>query len=256
MLQTRVIPVLLLKNRGLVKTIKFQSPRYVGDPINAVRIFNEKEVDELIFLDIEATSQNREPDYELVGQIAREAFMPLCYGGGVKTLDQVKKLFSIGIEKVVLNSAAFENPNLVTQIANFSGAQSVAVSLDIRRDMFGKYSVWRQNGKHNTKLGLVEAATQMQERGAGEIFINSIDRDGTRSGYELKAIQQVAAAVKIPVIACGGAGTMQHFLEAKQNGASALAAGSMFVFHGKHQAVLITYPRYEDIRATLEGAKT
>jgi imidazole glycerol-phosphate synthase subunit HisF len=245
MLKTRVIPSLLLRNGGLVKTVKFKDPTYVGDPINAVRIFNDKEVDELVFLDIAATPAGRGPNFELLTDIAGEAFMPFGYGGGITTIEQVKRLFALGIEKVVLNSAAHADPDLVSKAAELAGSSSVVASLDVRRSLFGKYSVYSRCGQHDTKRDPVEYARQAQQRGAGEILLNSIDRDGTQSGYDLQLISMVARAVTIPVVAVGGAGEIAHFRQAVDHGASAVAAGSLFVFHGKHRAVLITYPDYQ-----------
>lgn len=251
MLRTRVIPCLLLRGDGLVKTVKFGEPKYVGDPINAVRIFNDKEVDELVFLDIMATRENREPNYELVRSIASEAFMPLGYGGGVTTVEQVNKLYAIGVEKVIINSAAVENPGLISEAAKVGGSQSVVVSIDAKQGLFGRYTVMTRGGSVNTKTNPVDAARRAEEAGAGEILLTSIDRDGTQSGYDLDLIETVTTAVSIPVVACGGAGRVEHFREAVDRGASALAAGSLFVFHGKHRAVLITYPAYERLQEVL-----
>jgi cyclase len=248
MLQARVIPTLLLRNGGLVKTTQFKDPRYVGDPINAVRIFNDKEVDELIFLDIGATPTATDPNFDLLADIASEAFMPFGYGGGITTLDQVKRLVALGIEKVVLNTAAAENPRLVEQAVRVAGSSSVVVSIDVRRSFLGKYGVAVRGGQVATGREPVEYARAMEQLGAGELLLQSIDREGTQSGYELELIQRVAAAVTVPVVASGGAGSMQHFRQAVEAGASAAAAGSYFVFHGKHRAVLITYPAYNELR--------
>ena len=247
MLKTRVIPCLLLRNGGLVKTVRFKEAKYVGDPINAVRIFNEKEVDELVFLDISATPAGREPNFELLTSIASEAFMPFGYGGGVTRLDHIKQLFALGVEKVVLNTAAESNPELVSQAASLAGSSSVVVSIDVRRNWRGRYTVYTRAGQHDTKQEPVEFARDMERRGAGEILLNSIDRDGTFSGYELPLISAVARSVGIPVVAVGGAGDPEHFREAVMHGASAVSAGSLFVFHGRHKAVLITYPDYRDL---------
>jgi imidazole glycerol-phosphate synthase subunit HisF len=247
MLKTRVIPCLLLRNGGLVKTVRFKDPTYVGDPINAVRIFNEKEVDELVFLDIGATAAGKGPGFELLNDIASEAFMPFGYGGGISKADQIRRLFALGVEKIVLNTAAEARPELVSEAAALAGSSSVVVSIDVKRSWLGKYSVHTLGGKQDTKRDPVEFAREMQERGAGEILLNSIDRDGTFSGYDLQLIAAVSRAVDIPVVAVGGAGEVRHFREAVDHGASAVSAGSLFVFHGKHKAVLITYPDYTDL---------
>ena len=248
MLQPRVIPTLLLRNGGLVKTIKFTHARYVGDPINAVRIFNDKEVNELVFLDIGATAAGRGPNFDLLANIASEAFMPFGYGGGITSLDQVKRLVALGIEKVVLNTSAAQNPRLVEQAVSVAGSSSVVVSIDVRRSLLGKYGVVVRGGQLATGREPVEYARAMQQLGAGELLLQSVEREGTLTGYDLELIQLVAEAVTVPVVASGGAGSMQHFRQAVRAGASAAAAGSLFVFHGKHRAVLITYPEYNELR--------
>lgn len=247
MLNARVIPCLLLRNGGLVKTVGFECARYVGDPINAVRIFNEKEVDELVFLDIEATPTGSGPNFELLADIASEAFMPFAYGGGINTLDQVKRLFALGIEKVVINTAAERTPRLVSDVARIAGSSSVVASVDVRRSWRGQYSVWVSGGREDCKRDPVTKAQELERLGAGEILLNSINRDGTQSGYDLELIRRVCEAVKIPVVAAGSAGSLRHLREAVDHGASAVAAGSFFVFHGKHKAVLITYPERKDL---------
>lgn len=247
MLTTRVIPCLLLQGSGLVKTVKFTNPRYVGDPINAVRIFNEKEVDELVFLDITATREGREPNFDLVRVIAGETFMPFGYGGGISNLDHIKRLFSLGVEKVILNSAPAANTDLVTEAAALAGSQSIVVSIDAKQNIWGKYIVYTHGGTVATKQDPVSYARQMERAGAGEILLNAIERDGTMSGYDLDLIRMVSESVGVPVVAVGGAGELHHFREAVDYGASAVAAGSMFVFHGKRRAVLITYPEYQKL---------
>jgi cyclase len=247
MLNVRVIPCLLLRNGGLVKTIGFESPRYVGDPINAVRIFNDKEVDELVFLDIEATPGNQGPNYDLLADIASEAFMPFAYGGGVTSLEQARRLFSLGIEKVVINTAAVRVPQLIGEVAAAAGNSSVVASIDVRRNWRGQYSVWIGGARQDTRRDPVAWAKQLESEGAGEILLTSINRDGSQSGYDLELIRRVSEAVGIPVVAAGGAGELTHFREAVDHGASAVAAGSMFVFQGKHRAVLITYPPRPDL---------
>lgn len=248
MLKTRVIPCLLLKNNGLVKTVKFKDPTYVGDPINAVKIFNDKEVDELVFLDITATPDNRRPQMKLISQIASECFMPLGYGGGIRSIDDIREILNLGVEKVIINSYAAENPAFIREASELFGSQSIVVSIDVKKNFFGKYEVCIRSGENRTKMHPVDFAAKMQEMGAGEIFLNSIDRDGMMKGFDLELIKIVSEAVSIPVIACGGAATTSHFAEAvKSSGASAVAAGSMFVFHGKFRAVLINYPSYREL---------
>jgi len=253
MLRTRVIPCLLLKGQGLVKTIKFKDPKYVGDPINAVKIFNDKEVDELIFLDITATLEKRNPNFKVIQDIASEAFMPLGYGGGIRDIDDIKKILNLGVEKVIINSFAVENPFFIRKAADIVGSQSVVVSIDVRKNFWGKYEIFIHSGKKNTKLDPLTYAQQVQSMGAGELFINSIDMDGTMLGYDVGLIRKITEAVDIPVIACGGAGRLNDFNRAvKSGGASAVAAGSMFVFQGKHRAVLISYPEIEMLKGVLD----
>jgi len=249
--QPRVIPCLLLRNKGLVKTVKFKNPTYLGDPINAVKIFNDKEVDELVFLDITATAEGRKPPFDYLAEIASECFMPLGYGGGVRDIADVKRIIGVGVEKIIINSYAVENPLFVRQAADLTGSSSVVVSLDVRKNWLGKHQVYTRGGMKNTSLDPVKLAVQMATIGAGEILLNSIDHDGAMQGYDLDLIKQVAEAVDIPVIACGGAGCMSDFAKAIQVGkASAVAAGSMFVFQGKHRAVLISYPTQQELQQT------
>ncbi|MDP1861327.1 MAG: AglZ/HisF2 family acetamidino modification protein [Gemmatimonadaceae bacterium] len=248
-MKPRVIPTLLLSNDGLVKTVKFREPRYIGDPINAVRIFNEKEVDEMAFLDISATPAGRGPNFDLLTRIASEAFMPFGYGGGITSLDEIRRLFSLGVEKVIINSAAASNPALISEAAQIAGSSSIVVSVDARRKLLGGYGAFTGSGAKAVGKTPVALAKEMQERGAGEILLTSIDREGTMSGYDLDLVRQVTASVDIPVIVSGGAGVLQHFREAVDQGASAVAAGSMFVYHGRLKAVLITYPDYNTLDA-------
>jgi cyclase len=251
-IRPRVIPALLLKGQGLVKTVKFKDPRYLGDPINIVRIFNDKEVDELIFLDITATNEARRPPFELLGKITSECFMPLGYGGGIHSMDDIKTLLGLGIEKVIMNTQAVENPAFITEVAEYAGSQAVVVSMDVKKGFLGKYEVVTHSGKVGTGLDPIQHALEMEKRGAGELFVNSIERDGTMQGYDLDLIRRVADAVQVPVIACGGAGNTRHLAEAiRQGGASAAAAGSMFVFQGPLRGVLISYPSQEELRQAL-----
>ncbi|WP_430404655.1 AglZ/HisF2 family acetamidino modification protein [Fluviicola sp.] len=245
----RVIPVLLLKNAGLVKTVQFKDPKYVGDPLNAVRIFNEKEVDELIFLDILSTPELRPIPLEFLKEVAEECFMPLAYGGGIKTLEDIRAILKIGIEKVIINSQLYKDLDFLREAVNQFGSSTIAVSLDVKKNFWGKYELFSEGGKTNTKKDPIEFAKELDNIGVGEIMINSIDRDGTMKGYDLDLITKMCAAVQIPVIACGGAATIDDFDKAiNQAGASAVAAGSMFVFHGKHRAVLITYPEQSELK--------
>jgi len=250
-LKARVIPCLLLRNGGLVKTVKFENPKYIGDPINAVRIFNDKEVDELAFLDISATPTGTQPNFDLIADIASEAFMPFAYGGGITTLEQIKRLFATGVEKVILNSAASHDPSLISRAAEHAGSQSVVVSIDVRKSWLRKHSVLTRCGTVDLKINPVDYAKKAEAAGAGEILLTSVDRDGTMSGYDLELVEAVARAVSIPVIASGGAGSLEDFHSAIASGASAVAAGSLFVFHGRHRAVLITYPEYGELEKVL-----
>ncbi len=244
----RIIPCLLIQERGLVKTVKFSKPRYLGDPINAVRIFNGKGVDELCVLDINVSVQNNEPDFEYLKDIATEAFMPLSYGGGITKLSEAERLFFIGYEKIILNNSFVHNPNLVKDISNYSGSQSVVVSLDVKKDLLGRYVVYTKNGKENTNMDPVSLAKKAEEYGAGEILLNSINRDGTMQGYDIKLVKEITDSVNIPVIACGGAKDINDFSDVIENGgAHAAAAGSLFVYYGSKKAVLINYPIEEDL---------
>lgn len=244
MLLPRIIPCLLVKEKGLVKTIKFQDPKYVGDPINAVKIFNEKEVDELIVVDIDASTENREPDYNMIEHLAEECRMPLCYGGGVKSVEQVKRIIGLGVEKVAINSAAVENPELVRAAAERVGNQSVVVVLDVKKHLIGtKYDVLIHNGKKKTGKDPVLLAMQMESLGAGEIVINSIDNDGVMKGYDLALVEKIRESINVPLTVLGGAGSLQDIGKLiKKFGAIGCAAGSLFVFKGVYRAVLINYP--------------
>jgi cyclase len=242
MIATRIIPCLLLRGNGLVKTIKFKDPTYIGDPINAVRIFSEKEVDEIVILDIDASRKNLEPNYELIAEIAGECFMPMAYGGGVRTLEQVRRLVRCGVEKIVINSAATESTKLITEAAQVFGSQAIVAAVDVKRTIFNSFRVAAKSATIDTKLKLEAHLANLVAAGAGEIFINSVDRDGTMAGFDLDLIQLVSKNVKVPVVACGGAGNIEHLREARIAGATAVSAGSMFIFHGKHKAVLISYP--------------
>jgi len=250
----RIIPCLLLDGGRLIKTVRFKKPKYIGDPFNAVRILNEKEVDELVFLDIGARRTGRVPDIDMIRRIASECFMPLAYGGGIRTLEQIRAVLGCGAEKVVINTAAIETPALIEQSAREFGSQSVVVSIDVKRTLFGGARV--MNGRSHKLLSIEPAshAREMVRRGAGEIFLNDVDRDGTRAGYDLDLIRTISTAVDVPTIACGGAGTVADLGAAIAAGASAAAAGSLFTLFGKHRAVLITYPERAGLRQALRNA--
>ena len=248
MLETRVIPCLLLRGWGLVKTVRFRNPVYVGDPINTVRIFNELEVDELIFLDITATPEKTALPYRIIEEIAAECFMPFTYGGGIRSIEDVKRIFSLGVEKIALNTYAVENPKFVNDIAEKFGSQSIVVSIDVRRTITGKYRVYSESGRKNTGTDPVALAKKMEQAGAGEILITSIDRDGTFSGFDTELIEKVSSVVNIPVIVCGGAGSIADFKKAIDAGASAVAAGSMMVYQGKNKAVLVNFPGQSELK--------
>ena len=252
MIRTRVIPCLLLRGSGLVKTVKFKAPTYLGDPINIVRIFNDKEVDEIVFLDITATAERRPPSMDLLRNITSECFIPLCYGGGVRTIEAMRALYTMGVEKVALNTAAVEMPDLVERASAEFGAQSVIVSIDVRKKLFGGYEVCTHSGRTATGLDPVEHARRMERAGAGEVLLTSIERDGTMRGYDIELVKRVAGAVSIPVVACGGAANPDDLgAVVREGGASAAAAGSMFVFQGPHRAVLISYPTQSEIRKVM-----
>lgn len=243
MLRPRIIPCLLVRNKGLVKTVNFGDSKYVGDPINAVKIFNEKEADELIVLDIDASVNKQLPDLSLIQKIAAECRMPLCYGGGVKTVEQANKIVSLGVEKVAISSAAIENPKLIAEIAKEIGNQSIVVVIDVKKSLLGKYEVYTHNGKNNTKKNPLELAKQAQDLGAGEIIINSIDLDGKMKGYDLNLALSLRKAISIPMSVLGGAGSLSDISELISIcGVVGAAAGSLFVFKGPYKAVLINYP--------------
>lgn len=252
MLKTRIIPCLLLKGEGLVKTRKFSDPKYVGDPINTVRIFNDFEVDELVFLDIEASRQKRGPNFKVLTEIANECFMPLAYGGGIRTLDDVQKIFSIGFEKISINSFAFEDASFITRASDILGSQSVIASIDVKKNFWGRYEVYTLGGTRNTKADPVEYALKVEEAGAGEILLTSIDHEGTWSGFDIELTRKVAEAVSIPVIAQGGAGKVEDIgLAVKQGKASAVGLGSMVVYQAKGMGVLINYPDRDSLEKVL-----
>lgn len=243
MTRVRIIPVLLLKQGGLYKTVKFKQPAYVGDPVNTVKIFNEKEADELVLLDFNASLEKRSIDYKKIEEVAGEAFMPMAYGGGIRTLDDAKRVFDAGFEKVVLNSILFSDLKLIEQIGNIYGAQAVVASIDCRKNFLGKYKVYGFSGTKSANYSPETWAKTLEDAGAGELFLNAIDRDGTWEGFDLPLVQRVSQHVSIPLIACGGAGSIQDLKSAIHQGhASAVAAGSMFVYSKKGKGVLISFP--------------
>ena len=249
----RVIPCLLIKDRGLVKTIKFRKPDYIGDPINAIRIFNEKEVDELIVVDFLASKQSRAPDVDFIKEIVGEAFMPIAYGGGVTALEHIDQILRVGVERVSINSSAVLSIEFMAEACREYGSSTIIGSLDVKRDFLGRERVFHLNGKVNTKKNPVAYARELEQAGIGELFINFADRDGTYSGYDLDLIRQITDSVSIPTIACGGAGSLADvrsvLIEGKASGA---AAGSIFVYYGQHQGVLINYPDQDSLAKVVQ----
>lgn len=247
MLRPRIIPSLLIQDNGLVKTVNFKNPKYVGDPINAVRIFNEKEVDELAIFDIDATVKGLEPNYSLIERIANQSRMPLCYGGGVKTVEQAQRIFGLGIEKIALSSAVLQNPRLITEIAERVGSQSVIVVLDVKKKLFGGYEVYTHNGKKSTGINPFKFVEEAQKLGAGEIIINSIDQDGVMKGFDISLIDKIREKISLPLTVLGGAGSLSDIKQViDKHGIIGVAAGSLFVFKGVYKAVLINYPSFEE----------
>jgi imidazole glycerol-phosphate synthase subunit HisF len=244
----RLIPCLSIQDRGLVKTTKFSNPRYLGDPINAVKIFNGKGVDELCVLDITASSENRDPDLEYLKDIASEAFMPLSYGGGITSINQIEKLFYIGYEKVIINTTFIRNPDLIKEAVGLAGSQSIVISIDVKTELFGRRSCYINDGITKIKENPITLAKKAEELGAGEILLNSINNDGVMKGYDIDLVKDVTEAVSIPVIACGGAKDIYDFKRVlEEGGAHAAAAGSLFVYYGTQKAVLITAPEEKEL---------
>jgi len=252
-IKTRVIPCLLLKGSGLVKTVKFKDPSYVGDPINAVKIFNEKEVDELIVLDITASRENKGPAFSTIEDIASECFMPVAYGGGVTTVEQARRIVWMGVEKVVINTATLRGTDLVTGISDQIGASSTVVAIDVKKDLLGRYRVYDAAHEKTTDLDPVTHAERVVAAGAGEVFVNDVGRDGTRKGFDLDLVRRMTSALDVPVIVCGGAGSLEDVKAAADSGASGVAAGSLFVYVGKHRAVMINYPQYSALRSLFQS---
>lgn len=243
MYRNRIIPCLLLSDRKLVKTVNFKKPRYVGDPINAVKIFNEKEVDELIFLDIDASKNNSSPDFEYLSSITAQCFMPLCYGGGVKSIEDIKRLFSIGFEKVAICTAAYDGEQLVKEAVSIFGSQSIVGCVDVKRNIFGEYSAYINSSTRKVKDSLINYVERLASYGVGEILINNISRDGTMQGYDDTLIDSIASKISVPLIICGGAASVEEMVDVTKSGrVDAASAGSLFVYYGENRAVLINYP--------------
>ena len=252
MLRTRVVPCLLLKNESLVKTVKFKEYNYIGDPVNTVRIFNELEVDELMFLDIFASKEGSSINFKILKDIANECFMPLSYGGNIKSLDDAKKIFKIGFEKVVINSNAFDNLKLIEEISKYFGAQSIVGSIDIKQSFFGGQKVYSHHGKKKQSIGIVEWAIQLEKAGVGELLITSVDKEGSWDGYDVELIKSITHSVQVPVIANGGCGAVEHIGEVvKKANASACAVGSMVVYQKKAMGVLVNFPDREILEEVL-----
>ena len=254
MLRHRVIPALLLRNDALVKTTQFKDPKYVGDPINVIRIFNEKEVDELMLLDITASKERREPNYTLIEKIAGECFMPLAYGGGIRNVVQARQLFSLGVEKICLQTAVLENPNFISELINEFGSQSVIVSIDVKKNWLGKPKLYQSVSGKLMDVAWVDMLCELVLAGAGEVLLNSVDKDGTLTGPDLSLIEQASVAVDVPLIALGGVSSLPDIKASVVAGASAVAAGAFFVYHGSHRAVLITYPKYAELQKLFEDS--
>jgi len=252
MFRPRIIPVLLLRNKGLVKSIKFKNHRYIGDPINAVKIFNDLKADELVFLDILASRENRIISLEFVKNVGEEANMPFAVGGGISTIEQIRRIISAGAEKVVINAKAVKDPDFICLAAETFGSSTIVVCIDVKKKFYGKEQTWILNGSKPTGSSPVDFAQLMEEKGAGEIIIQSIDRDGTMNGYDIPLIRKISEAVRIPVVALGGAGNIDHLKQAYNEGyANGLAAGSIFVFHGARKGILINYPEKDEISKLL-----
>jgi cyclase len=252
MLKTRVIPCLQLIGDSLVKTVKFKNPSYIGDPVNTVRIFNELEVDELCFLDIRATVENRSPNIEILQQIANECFMPLSYGGGIKDFETARTIMTIGFEKLVINTESFYKPELITQLSRHFGAQAIIASIDVKKNLLGKHIVYIQDGSHKIDVNVIDYAKRLQDAGAGEILLTSMDKDGTWSGFDVEITRKVSEAVSVPVIANGGAGSIAHIEEVVKKGhASAVSVGSMVVYQQKGMGVLVNFPDKHELENSL-----
>jgi cyclase len=253
MLRPRAIPCLLMRKGRLVKTVRFDKPNYIGDPINAVRIFNDMEVDEIIVLDIGATPDRTGIQFDAIGEMASECFMPMAYGGGITTVDDARRVLRLGVEKIAINSAASANPSLISKLADAFGSQAVVASVDVKKKLFGGYRVMTEGGRKAIDTPVDEWVRRLEAAGAGEILVTSIDRDGTMEGYDLDLVRAVTSAVTIPVIACGGAGRVDHMGDAvTKAGASAAAIGSLAVYQGSNRAVLINFPTPSQLKAVMQ----
>lgn len=253
MLRTRVIPCLLLKDESLVKTVKFKEYNYIGDPVNTVRIFNELEVDELMFLDIFASKDNRNINFKILKDIANECFMPLSYGGNVKSLDDAKKIFQIGFEKVVINSNSFNNLKLIKDISNHFGVQSVVCSLDIKKSFFGQQKIYSHHGRKKQNVNIISWVKELEKAGAGELLVTSIDKEGSWDGYDIDLIKEISSCVQVPVIANGGCGNISHINQiVKETNISGCAVGSMVVYQKKGMGVLVNFPDRNDLEKVIE----
>ncbi|WP_417291664.1 AglZ/HisF2 family acetamidino modification protein [Corallibacter sp.] len=253
MLQTRVIPCLLLKDDSLVKTINFKKPGYIGDPVNTARIFNELEVDELAVLDITATNNKRKPNFKILTELANECFMPLAYGGGIRSFEDAKKMFHIGIEKVIINTITFDKPEFITQLAAHFGNQAIVASIDVKKNMFGKYQVFSNSGKIKQKVDIIDWAKKLEQLGAGEILLTAIHQEGTWNGFDIELIKSITDAVDIPVIANGGAANLKDIEQVvKKGNASAVSLGSMVVYQNKGMGVLVNFPDSKRLKKVLE----
>ena len=253
MIKPRVIPILLLKNGGLYKTLKFEKPKYVGDPLNAIKIFNEKEVDEIIVLDIDASKNKTEPDYHLIEQFAGECFMPVCYGGGISNFGQAQRIFSLGIEKISLQSSVLNNLDLISEISSVYGNQAVVFSIDLKKNLFRNYKLFSSSNSKANEISWKKVAVDAVNAGAGEILINAVDRDGTLQGLDIDILGEIKPLLSVPLIFCGGLNSLENIKLAVSNGADAVAGGAFFVFNGPHRAVLISYPKYNDLTTLFGG---
>jgi len=252
MLRNRVIPALLLNQTGLVKTTQYKNPKYVGDPINVIRIFNDKEVDELLLLDIYASKEKRQPNYNLIKELAGECYMPMTYGGGISNFEQADKIFSCGVEKICLQSAVIYNPSFISDLAKHFGTQSIMISVDVKKNSFGQPSFFHASEEKILELDLLSLIKKFVDSGAGEILLNVVDKEGTLSGPDLNLIQRISQLIEVPLIAAGGIASLADIKAAVDAGASAVAAGAFFVYYGPHKAVLITYPKYSELEKLLK----
>ncbi len=252
MRSVRLIPVLLIHSNGVYKSINFNNYRYIGDPINTIRIFNDLEVDEICILDIDASKNSKSPNYELLEDLTSEAFMPFSYGGGIQTTDQAKNIFNLGIEKIIVNYAIQRNLNLIEECSNKFGSQSIIASIDYKKNFFNKKFCYDHVSKKKLNINIKDFVVLVEKAGAGEILLNSVDRDGLMNGMDTDLIQELSLITNVPIIACGGAGNLEHVKKASVAGANAIAGGSMFVYHGNQKGILINYPSKDQLQNYLE----